>query len=153
MREKVRVAVGACHLDNVLLDDECDELTSALTAALGDDERADLLTDDEHTAMRLSADLANVVRRIIGSGSPAEHDWNEAAQRIHAIQHTIMAQAAARAYPALYRPLGGVIKEPHRWTVHPGVTEPDEAMAALPPAYEPRAFVEAPRSGRTTDGN
>ena len=66
-----------------------------------------LLTDDEHEAMALSGRLANVIRKVIGSGPQAEHDWAEAAQRIHAIQHTILAQAAARAYPDLYRPLGG----------------------------------------------
>ncbi len=67
----------------------------------------DLMTEDEHAAMKLTADLANALHRIIGKGGQAEHDWAEAAQRIHAIQHTILAQAAARAYPDLYRPLGG----------------------------------------------
>lgn len=65
------------------------------------------MTELEHEAMRLSGDLATCLKRIIGTGPQAEHDWAEAAQRIHAIQHTILAQAAARAYPGLYRPLGG----------------------------------------------
>lgn len=70
---------------------------------------AELLTEDEHEAMRLSGELANTVGRIIGKGPQAEYDWNEAAQRIHAIQHMILAQAAARAYPDRYRLLGRVI--------------------------------------------
>ncbi len=67
------------------------------------------MTDLEHEAMELTAQLANAMRRIIhdGGGSQVDHDWSEVAQRIHAIQHTILAQAAARAYPDLYRPLGG----------------------------------------------
>lgn len=80
-----------------------------MTRAGGAEADWPLLTDEEHEAMALSAQLANLVRRIIGDGPQAEHDWNEMAQRIHAIQHTVLAQAAARAYPALYRPLGGVI--------------------------------------------
>ena len=65
------------------------------------------MTADEHEAMEVTARLANLVKKIIGEGPQAAHDWAEAAQRIHAIQHTIMAQAAARAYPDRYRPLGG----------------------------------------------
>lgn len=70
-----------------------------------------LLTADEHEAMALSGKLAGVIRRIIGNGQQAENDWSEAAQRIHAIQHMVLAQAAARAYPDLYRPLGGTIDD------------------------------------------
>jgi len=41
---------------------------------------------------------------ITGGG----HDWTEAAQRIHGLQHMVMAQAAARAFPHLYRELGEI---------------------------------------------
>lgn len=68
----------------------------------------ELLTDDEHEAMRLSAALANLLHRICG----ATPDWTEAAYRIHGIQHMVMAQAAARAYPDLYRRLGSTIDTP-----------------------------------------
>jgi hypothetical protein len=86
------------------------------------------LTPDEHEAMRLSAALANVVRRIIGDGPQAEHDWNEAAQRIHAVQHMVMAQAAARCYPERYRLLGGTV----------AATAPQSASArAAPPVTSP----------------
>lgn len=69
------------------------------------------LTEDEHQAMALTADLANTMARIIGHGSTAQADLTEVVYRIHAIQHTIMAQAAARAYPDRYRLLGGTIGE------------------------------------------
>ena len=65
------------------------------------------MTADEHRAMELTAELANLCRKIVGTGNQADHDWNELAHRIHAVQHTILAQAAARAYPYKYRPLGG----------------------------------------------
>lgn len=67
-----------------------------------------LLSEDELEAMELSAKLAKKVRRIIGDGSDqAQYDWVEAAHRIHSIQHSIMAQAASRAYPERFRQLGG----------------------------------------------
>lgn len=68
-----------------------------------------LLTDDEKEAMRLSGQLANLCGRIIGNGPQAENDWAEMAYRIHGVQHMILAQAAARAYPKEYRLLGGTL--------------------------------------------
>lgn len=67
----------------------------------------DYLTVDEREALRLSGQLANLCRRIIGDGPTAEHDWSEMAVRIHSVQHMVMAQAAARAYPDEFRLLGG----------------------------------------------
>ena len=70
------------------------------------------LTDDEHYAMDLTADLANILQRsVIGNGSQWKNDWSEAALQIHALQHTILRQAAARAYPDRYRLLGYAIGE------------------------------------------
>ena len=70
---------------------------------------AELLTADELHALDLTAQLANVVRKGIGNGPTAEHDWAEMAAQIHQIQHVVMAQAAARAYPERFRLLGGVV--------------------------------------------
>jgi hypothetical protein len=67
------------------------------------------LTEDELRALDMTGELANLCRRVIGQGPNADHDWNEIAQRIHAIQHTLMAQAAARCYPDRFRVLGGVV--------------------------------------------
>lgn len=70
----------------------------------------DLLTEDELEAMDLSGKLANKLGKIIrqnGTKEQQDYDWQEAAMRIHALQHTIMAQAASRAYPERFRLLGG----------------------------------------------
>lgn len=69
------------------------------------------LTDDELWALDLTGELANLCRRIIGDGPTSVGDWNEMAERIHAIQHTLMAQAAARCHPGRFRLLGGVVGE------------------------------------------
>lgn len=67
----------------------------------------ELLTDAEQRAMDLTADLMKLLSsKIISSGPTRSQDLNEAALRIHAIQHMIMSQAAARAYPDTYRLLG-----------------------------------------------
>jgi hypothetical protein len=65
------------------------------------------LTKAEQHAMDLTAELMGILsREIIGDGPARAQDLNEAALRIHSIQHMIMAQAAARAHPDLYRLLG-----------------------------------------------
>jgi hypothetical protein len=81
----------------------------------------DLLTPDEHKALELSGELANLLGKIIQRPEkdlPAHderrdqfkaiglNDWSEVAKDIHAIQHRIMAQAAARAFPKQYRLMG-----------------------------------------------
>lgn len=74
-----------------------------------------LLTSDEHKALALSADLANLIAKIIKAGDDADasrFDWAEAAHDIHHIQHLIMAQAAARAYPNELRLLGSRLDGP-----------------------------------------
>ena len=74
---------------------------------------AELLTDDEKLALELLSKASGVIRRVIGNANPAiaGADWAEAAADIHHLQHTIMAQAAARAYPDRFRLLGGGPKE------------------------------------------
>lgn len=69
----------------------------------------DLLTDDEHKAIELAGELWGLLCRIVGHGRSAAADLSEACTHIHALQHAIMAQAAARAYPDRYRLLGGTI--------------------------------------------
>jgi len=79
--------------------------------------RLNLLTEDELDALELIARFTGIVRRVIGVDEPtpvepneiwpnARHDWAEAAHDIHHLQHLIMAQAAARAYPEEFRLLG-----------------------------------------------
>jgi chaperonin GroEL (HSP60 family) len=72
----------------------------------------DLLTDAEHTAMATTVALANQLAEIVGDGSTSHGDIAEVVHHLHAIQRTILAQAAARAYPDRYRLLGRVIDRP-----------------------------------------
>lgn len=44
---------------------------------------------------------------IIPDGPSRDNDLREACAHVHALQHMVMSQAAARAYPELYRELGG----------------------------------------------
>jgi hypothetical protein len=95
---------------------------SALAASRSDVHRASpgrpavsgccgMLTDAEHKAMKLTADLwDHLCSAVVRGGDIRNGDLNELAMHVHAIQHAVMAQAAARAYPALYRPLGGSLR-------------------------------------------
>lgn len=62
-------------------------------------------TPDEIEAMELIGQFAGAMRRIIGDGPNAEHDWNEVAAEIHHLQGRVLMQVAARA--GFCRPLGG----------------------------------------------
>lgn len=74
-------------------------------------QEVELLTAQEREALAVSGRLANMMARIIEAGnSPTiDQDKMEMVFLIHNIQHFIMAQAAARAYPDEFRLLGGVI--------------------------------------------
>lgn len=65
-----------------------------------------LLTKEEHEFLKLTGEVASRLRAIIGDGPNAATDWNEVAGSIHTIQHAVMRQAGARAYPDRYRLLG-----------------------------------------------
>jgi len=84
-----------------------------------------MLTDAEHTAMDLTAQLWNALCAIAGDGPARAGDLAEMATHIHAIQHAIMAQAAARAHPDRYRLMGGDRIEPEPdcpWCIPGGPT-------------------------------
>jgi hypothetical protein len=77
-----------------------------------------LLTDAEHRAMGLTADLYNLLcGEVIAHARSREGDVAEIAADIHHIQERILAQAAARAFPDRYRLLGGELE--------PNVVRPD----------------------------
>lgn len=69
-----------------------------------------LLSDDEHRAVELAGELWNLLSRVVDDGPTRDADLRELIAHVHAIQHTVMAQAAARAYPDTYRPLGGTLR-------------------------------------------
>jgi hypothetical protein len=72
---------------------------------------AGLLTADELRALDLTGELAVVLARIPVYGPTRDGDLRELVAHVHGLQHTIMAQAAARAYPKRFRLLGGVVGE------------------------------------------
>lgn len=65
-----------------------------------------LLTVEELSAITLTSRLASSLALIVDYGPTRINDLNELLAHVHAIQHTIMAQAAARAYPDQFRLLG-----------------------------------------------
>jgi hypothetical protein len=73
-----------------------------------------LLTEDERKALEMTTELSRLLKRIVYNGSiyfiqdlPTPlPDWVELCAAVHIIQRAIGAQAAARAYPDLYRLLG-----------------------------------------------
>ena len=70
----------------------------------------ELLTEAEQEAIEMAGRLYDhIVQKVIVDGPTREHDCNELVADIHRIQHTVMAQAAARAYPNKYRVLGGMV--------------------------------------------
>lgn len=88
-----------------------------------------VMTETEHRAMDLTAELWNALCVIAGTGPARPGDLAELCAHIHAIQHAILAQAAARAYPDRYRLMGG---DP--------VTPPD-------PSPEPTGFITTAGEG------
>lgn len=72
----------------------------------------ELLTEAEHEAMVLTVNLWNLLcREVVGQGTSRSGDLRELCDHIHGIQHAVLSQAAARAYPEHYRLLGEVIDE------------------------------------------
>lgn len=71
----------------------------------------ELLTDAEHLLIKQLGECATVYFDVVGTGRTATADINEFVHKIHDLQHAVMAQAAARAYPDLYRLAGGTVGE------------------------------------------
>lgn len=66
------------------------------------------LTDAEHAALKLTGELWDLLcKQVVGDGAAGDQDRQEIAWHLHAVQRAILAQAAGRAYPDLYRLLGG----------------------------------------------
>jgi hypothetical protein len=70
------------------------------------DDLPEYLTPLEQQAMALTAELANTLAKVVGNGSSRTADIRELFGAVHVIQHAVMANAAARRYPTLYRTLG-----------------------------------------------
>jgi len=82
--------------------------------------KPDGLTDLEHDAMQMTAALYNALVEIVSvhdehtgqipHTAVRDSDIGELAIKVHGIQHTIMAQAAARAHPTKMRLLGHMLR-------------------------------------------
>jgi hypothetical protein len=72
---------------------------------------AELLTAKEHDIIWRLGSLWRDFIYIIGDGPQAGPDLDEVTIHIHALQYTVMAQAAARAYPDKYRMLGNQMED------------------------------------------
>ena len=74
--------------------------------------RTPSLTDAEHKVVSLLAGaMSTYATEVVAHGPTRSHDLDEFAARIHDLQHAVMAQAAARAYPDLYRLAGSTLRE------------------------------------------
>ncbi len=74
---------------------------------------AELLTKTELEAVKALADAYGLVVATIGKGPSRSRDVAEVALHIHNLQHFVMAQAAARAYPDLFRLAGETVGAPN----------------------------------------
>jgi hypothetical protein len=72
-------------------------------------EREPLLTDDERAAIRMAGELWGVLCALVDDGPTRSADLGELILHVHAIQHAVMSQAAARAYPDELRRLGSTL--------------------------------------------
>lgn len=70
--------------------------------------RNDLMTPEEHWAMKMTVELFNHMSKwVIGSDEVARNtDMPELTHHIHDLQRMILSQAACRAFPEKYRLLG-----------------------------------------------
>lgn len=71
------------------------------------DKPTELLTAEEREVVDLAGQLWNKLCKVVGQGKSRDADLREAVIHVHALQQFVLSQAAARAYPDLYRPLGG----------------------------------------------
>ena len=70
------------------------------------------LTDLELDVVRRLGEIAGDLSLIVGSNRRTrDHDINEMIVHVHALQHAVMAQAAARAHPREFRLLGEMVPE------------------------------------------
>ena len=71
---------------------------------------SELLTDAEHRLVERLADCAQEFLAICGDDRSLDGDVREFMHHVHILQNTVLAQAAARAYPTRYRVVGGDVR-------------------------------------------
>lgn len=76
-----------------------------------EDRDRELLTPTEKEVVEKLGECANLYSRVIlGPGPTRSHDLNEFIGHIHDLQFRVMAQAAARRYPDVFRLQGQSLK-------------------------------------------
>jgi hypothetical protein len=70
----------------------------------------EFLTEHEKRTIAALGDMAGMVARCVADGPNHDNDLAELVAPIHVVQNTLLAQAAARAYPDKYRLLGETLK-------------------------------------------
>lgn len=70
----------------------------------------DPLTPLEIETIGMQGKVWNNLCKIVGDGPSRSGDLKELCAHVHAIQQAIMSNAAARAYPDQFRPLGGTLR-------------------------------------------
>lgn len=70
-----------------------------------------VLTDAERRVVGLLAEAWNtLVTEVVEDGPTRDQDLAELGSHVHVVQNAVLAQAAARCYPALYRRMGGSLR-------------------------------------------
>jgi hypothetical protein len=70
-----------------------------------------VLTGDEREAIRLAGQCyTHIAEKVVGDGLTRDDDLAEIRAAIHVVQHAVMAQAAARAYPGEFRLMGETVE-------------------------------------------
>jgi hypothetical protein len=67
----------------------------------------ELLTDEEKELLATLGHAARLFRQIVADDTTRDADLSEVVDKIHQLQHAVLAQAAGRYYPDDYRLLGG----------------------------------------------
>lgn len=67
------------------------------------------LTDDEHLLVNKLGECFTLFTTIVRDDKTRHPDLAEICHHIHILQHTVMAQAAARIFPSRYRLLGELV--------------------------------------------
>lgn len=69
------------------------------------------LTEREKTISTIMGEVWGDICAVVGDGPTRDADLAELIVHVHAIQRSMMSQAAARMYPSEFRLLGETIRE------------------------------------------
>lgn len=99
------------------------------------------LTREENEWLAQTARLWNGLCELIPEGPTRNNDLAEASVHLHALQHMVMANSAARSHPSLYRLLGNIMAKPP--ALLPKLSPREEDVAKL--LYQGLTYMEIGR--------